>query len=316
MLSNDPDQPRAWCQAVRLQPWLFSAAAHAALLGALGSSVPSSPQQPLQPPVREGSIVLVARFSDSVECFADERQHVVVRASFESPASSAPELLAPNTLPGPQFPNPHASGTSGLPSAASAATSASVALPATGIRSPSTETHVFGVRGKGSRFVYVFDRSSSMEGAPLAAAKRELIASLQNLQSIHQFQIIFYNQEPQLMPSFRGQAPRMAFGDDPGKRQAATFIGGIMAFGATDHVKALATALRLRPDVIFFLTDADEPQLLPSDFDTIRRLNQGTVINTIEFGVGPPQPRYSFLQQLAAENGGEHGYIDVTRLVR
>jgi hypothetical protein len=40
------------------------------------------------------------------------------------------------------------------------------------------------------------------------------------------------------------------------------------------------------------------------------------VINTIEFGVGPPQPRYSFLQQLAAENGGEHGYTDVTRLVR
>jgi hypothetical protein len=189
-------------------------------------------------------------------------------------------------------------------------------LPAAPIRSQLAETHVFGVRGKGSRFVYLFDRSSSMEGAPLAAAKRELIASLQSLQGIHQFQIIFYNQEPQLMPSFRGPAPRMALADDPGKRQAATFVGGILAFGATDHVKALATALQLRPDVIFFLTDADEPQLQPPDFETIRRINQGTVINTIEFGAGPPQPRYSFLQQLAAQNGGQHGYIDVTRLVR
>jgi hypothetical protein len=72
----------------------------------------------------------------------------------------------------------------------------------------------------------------------------------------------------------------------------------------------------MRPDVIFFLTDADVPQLQPPDFETIRRINQGTVINTIEFGAGPPRPRYSFLQQLAAENGGQHGYIDVTRLER
>jgi hypothetical protein len=178
------------------------------------------------------------------------------------------------------------------------------------------ETQLFGVRGKGSRFVYVFDRSSSMEGAPLVAAKRELIASLQSLQSMHQFQIIFYHQEPQLMPAFRGQSRQMVFADEPGKRQAATFIGGIFAYGATDHMHALATALQMRPDVIFFLTDADEPQLRTEDFDKIRRLNQGTVINAIEFGHGPPKTRFSFLQQLAAANGGHHTYVDVTRLPR
>jgi len=33
-------------------------------------------------------------------------------------------------------------------------------------------------------------------------------------------------------------------------------------------------------------------------------------------GIGLPQPRFNFLQQLAAENGGQHTYLDVTRLGR
>jgi hypothetical protein len=48
----------------------------------------------------------------------------------------------------------------------------------------------------------------------------------------------------------------------------------------------------------------------------LRRLNRGTVINTIEFGAGPPAANYNFLQQLAAENHGQHAYVDVSRLVR
>jgi hypothetical protein len=51
------------------------------------------------------------------------------------------------------------------------------------------ETQFFGLSGKGSRFVYVFDRSLSMQGQPLAAAKRELLASLSHLERVHQFQI-------------------------------------------------------------------------------------------------------------------------------
>ena len=62
-----------------------------------------------------------------------------------------------------------------------------------------TSTGVFGVEGEGSKFVYVFDRSGSMQGfqgRPLAAAKRELITSLESLESVHQFQVIFYNERP------------------------------------------------------------------------------------------------------------------------
>ena len=59
-----------------------------------------------------------------------------------------------------------------------------------------TTTEVFGIQGTGTNFVYVFDRSGSMGGfggRPLAAAKAELIDSLDSIGPNQQFQIIFYN---------------------------------------------------------------------------------------------------------------------------
>jgi hypothetical protein len=179
------------------------------------------------------------------------------------------------------------------------------------------EIQVFGIKGKGTRFVYVFDRSASMsqfEGRPLAAAKRELIASLQMLKAVHQFQIIFFNERPRLMNLVRDQAPQMVFGDDQGQRQAESFIDTITADGGTDRVQALRLALRMNPDVIFFLSDADKPLLGADDLAAIQRLNRGTVIHAIEFGIGPKPAGENFMHRLAAGNAGEHAYVDVTRL--
>jgi hypothetical protein len=179
------------------------------------------------------------------------------------------------------------------------------------------ETTVFGVRGRGSRFVYVFDRSASMsgyEGRPLAGAKRELLASLRQLDSIHQFQVVFYNEKPLLMNLIPGQQPQLVFGDTQGKRLAEQFIAGVRADGGTRHLDALLQALQLRPDVIFFLTDADEPRLSDVELRKIYDRNRGTAINTIEFGSGSASGSYTFLQKLAEQNNGKHVYVDVTSL--
>ncbi len=263
-------------------------------------------------------IVLTARWGSEAES--------VARVSFNSSTNRAPELLPPPatqhfdsqvapaaaSLPIPATPQPPAA----RPSPATAAPYANHAPP-TGAHGPlATETQLFGVRSRGAKFVYVFDRSASMEGSPLSAAKRELNASLNHLDRVHQFQIIFYNQEPQLMPEFRASSPRMVFADEQGKRLAASFIGGIFADGGTEHLRSLKMALALRPDVIFFLTDASEPQMRPDELAAVRRLNQGTRINTIEFGVGEPKVAINFLHRLADENGGQHAYIDVQRFWR
>jgi VWA domain-containing protein len=165
-------------------------------------------------------------------------------------------------------------------------------------------TQVFGVTASGSSFVYVFDRSLSMQGPALAAAKRELLASLSHLKPVQQFQIIFYNEKPKIMPP----GP-LLFADDNGRRQAESFVGGITAAGGTDHVQALELAIRLQPDVIFLLTDADEPPLSTRDLKAIHQKNSA-IINVIEFKTGSPTAKPSSLRQLADQNRGEYKAID------
>ncbi len=180
-------------------------------------------------------------------------------------------------------------------------------------------TSIFGAEGTGNKLVYVFDRSASTDGyqgRPLAAAKRELIASLDDLQDIHQFQIVFYNERPTVFNPSYPQPPRMLFGDSPTKRLAKNFVRGIVSAGSTRHLEALKLALGMRPDVIFFLTDAGEPQLSANQVDEVRQRNLrvGAQINTIEFGAGPNPGGRNFLVRLADENGGQYVYVDVTRL--
>jgi hypothetical protein len=176
-------------------------------------------------------------------------------------------------------------------------------------------TSIFGVPGEGYKFAYVFDRSGSTGGPrnTLAAAKAQLIASLDNLDSVHQFLIIFYNERP-LVFSPTGQAGRLVFATEQNKELARRFILSITPDGGTRHDEALMLALKMQPDVIFFLTDGDDPKLLPHQLDKIRRYAGGIQINAVEFGVGPPSKDESFMVQLARDNAGKYGYVDVTRL--
>ena len=181
------------------------------------------------------------------------------------------------------------------------------------------QTSLFGSHGTGMKFVYLFDRSNSMndfEGRPLSGAKRELIASLADLDRIHQFQIVFYNDRLAVFNPHYPQSPRMEFGDATTKRRAEEFVRRMEAGGGTRHMEALKLALGMRPDVIFFVTDAGEPRLTAKELEDILRRNErvGARINAIEFGVGPNPGGTNFLVQLAEQNHGEHVYVDVTKL--
>ena len=198
--------------------------------------------------------------------------------------------------------------------------------PASGTRSPQDDpsiyadpegrarTSMFGVSGVGFKFVYVLDRSASMGGSgqvALKAVKVELRKSLDRLDTVHQFQIIFYNEKPAIFnPS--GTPGRLAFANQANKDRAVRFIESIAADGNTRHDEALKLAVKLRPDVIFFLTDGDDPKLTRRELDTIQRMAGGITVNTIEFGPGP-QPEKSFLATLAEENGGQYVYVDLSK---
>ena len=84
---------------------------------------------------------------------------------------------------------------------------------------------MFGLSGEGYKFVYVFDRSGSMGGdgsASLKAVKAELRASLKSLDTVHQFQIVFYNHRPVVFNP-GGTPGKLVFGTEQNKAAVERF---------------------------------------------------------------------------------------------
>jgi hypothetical protein len=185
---------------------------------------------------------------------------------------------------------------------------------ATGAENDYAHVTVFGIEAKGSKFVYVFDRSGSMEGAPLAAAKKQLLESLQPLGETQQFEILFFNHRVQMFDSSSG-AKRTTFATDRNKQLATEFVQRISADGGTDRFLALRRALALQPDVIFFLSDEDKP-MPAKELGEIAASNErvGAQICAIEFGRGEKPPADSSMAELAQSNNGKYVYVDVDKL--
>lgn len=301
--------------------WVVSVALHATLFAALGITLEFTPEGSAEETLRDVGIVL-KKTEDGVPEY-DGEDDVLTKDSGEAVQEALAETIADG---------PPSDLTAALPSAEDwlgAEQTEPGALDAGELlgdgdvqripRKGDTRTQVFGVTGEGTKFVYVFDRSGSMERSlgpsPLKAAKDQLLASLQSLDANHQFQILFYNQEP-IMFSPAGRGETMVFADEGMKREAEQFLNGIAAVGATTgREEALLKALRLQPDVVFFLSDVDNP-LLPRQLEKIRRRNNGrTCINTIEFDRGPEKlGGANFLKQLAADSGGRYIYVDISKL--
>jgi hypothetical protein len=177
-------------------------------------------------------------------------------------------------------------------------------------------TSMFGIEAEGYKFVYVLDRSASMGGpgaAALKAAKAELIASLNNLERTHQFQIVVYNDRPTMFNP-TGDPQRAVFATEQNKEEAAKFIESIAPFGGTQHDDALVMAVKLCPNVIFWLTDADDPKLGAAKQERVNRMAAGITIHAVEFGGGPQADANNFLVKIARESGGKHAYVDVSKL--
>ena len=303
---------------------MMSVALHMVFLVVLMLTIRVVPRGAAVTADRTAGIVLAKRTADRVEYFDSESEAEVDTEEFS--ALTTTEVPLPNReslsrsldnelpqLGRAQLPPQTDSGL--LPDASEF----TAGRPAPKRIGKSIQTSVFGVTGTGTKFVYVFDRSGSMgefNSRPLIAAKTELIASLEELDDIHQFQIIFYNEEPAVF-KVSGDTARMWWGNQRGKTLAKRFVRAISAVGGTEHTAALQMALRLKPDIIFFLTDANEPRLSQLELDQIRRLNSSTTaIHTIEFGFGLGSSRDNFLKRLARENGGRYVYVDIAVLGR
>jgi hypothetical protein len=166
---------------------------------------------------------------------------------------------------------------------------------------------LFAVTAEGRSVVYVIDRSLSMGlNGGLAAAKREVLASLGQLPPGTRFQLVFYNRDSECL-RLEGAAGLLPV--NPSTRaSAARFLEALRASGSTDHLEALKRALAMQPDVVFLVTDADD--LTPDQVRIVTNWNQGrTAIHAIELSARDAGPAESPLTQLARANGGTYRLV-------
>jgi hypothetical protein len=174
------------------------------------------------------------------------------------------------------------------------------------------QVSLFGLKGEGSKIVYVLDRSGSTDGKIISAAKTEILASIEHIDDVHQFQLVVYNERPQKFNP-AGSNGQLAFGTDANREEVKKFLAGISGDGGTDHAAALSMAIRMHPDVIFLLSDGDDPKLTDRDLQRIDRIGAGIIINTVQFGEDH-KLEHGFMEKLAKQSGGEYKFVDTTKL--
>ena len=332
------DWLRPHLQWVTLPSWLLSLVVHAATIAlcVFISQTPSC-RSDIQGDGGEsfrevGIYVPAAEAQDAPSEPAQTVPELAAAESIESPVPVLDEPPAPLALP--EISSRPVLGAGGVPSIggppilspAPAQTSAARASGARRIPEPGgggRETSLFGASDRGSKFVYVIDRSWSMEGegigvTPMSMAKTELIASISRLDETQQFQIVMYNEAPTVLVADNGRFDYF-FGTDVQRLDAVRQMSLVQPTGGTSHFPALKRALELAPDVVFFLTDGQEPALSAKELNQLSRLGRGARIHCIEFGKGPPIAGFgvglpgNWLKKLASANEGTYVYHDVSR---
>jgi hypothetical protein len=169
---------------------------------------------------------------------------------------------------------------------------------------PGTAMDLFPVEAGCKTVVYVIDRSGSMGlNGGLAVAKLELLASLDHLGPEVRFQVILYNRSSE--PLLIGGRTDLVPATPENKRQVTRYLTDLEADGATRHEQALHRALVLRPDVIFFLTDAED--LGDDEIRAVTQMNHShTAIHAVRLTSSRHNQDDTPLRTLALANHGTY----------
>ncbi len=164
----------------------------------------------------------------------------------------------------------------------------------------------YGISATGQSFVFVVDRSMSMDGQKWLSAQTELIRSISELSTEQSFFVNFFNHESTPIFNLKGKRERLLVASPEEIEKAREWIYEIGPFGNTSPIDSMKQALRLNPDVIFLLSDGI---FRDGTLEYLRSHNQdrGTgkpniVVHTIAYG---DQAGAALLEQISIENGGK-----------
>lgn len=175
----------------------------------------------------------------------------------------------------------------------------------------------FGTRARGKSFAFVVDISGSMtsalpqppsrdrrrrekEEAPVSRwqkAREEMLQAIDAMTENQSFAVMLYNDS--YVPFVRdGRPAGMMRATQHNKDDVRAWLNQINAAGGTEPELSLHEALKLEPEVVFFLTDGIIPA---ATRETAKRSNiSETVIHTTCIGA----PENTILQLIANDHGG------------
>ncbi len=162
-------------------------------------------------------------------------------------------------------------------------------------------------QSRGARsIIFVCDGTGSMINK-IAQLKIELNRTIHRLKPIQSFNVIFYQDEKVLKLS----DDKLLAANAANIRKAETWLGDIIIMGGTDPVPALTAALRAKPQLVYFLTDAADFPDVKAVQNVFARLNADhqTKVNTILFVESKEEQRANkesepLMQGISAANGG------------
>jgi hypothetical protein len=178
-----------------------------------------------------------------------------------------------------------------------------------------------GLDGGGNHFVYLVDSSNSMK--KFNDARTELLRSIDSLKPDQRFYVVFYDENPKYMRvTSPSQSDSSSVYATPENKQAMRrWAMAVQQARGQSPPDVLKFAFKLRPDVIFLLSDGE----FTAQTETVIRENNRqenlfgesgpiSIIHTIRYpGVSTTEGRQAEvqMQRIAAENGGQYRNVEI-----
>ncbi len=162
----------------------------------------------------------------------------------------------------------------------------------------------FGLAAEGDRYVYVVDCSGSMSGERFEAATREIVRSTRELLPEQEFYVIFFSDEAYPMFSPASAESGMLKAVPGNLNKLAEWVDDFSVKGGTDPSDAMDLALRLKPDVVFMLTDGGFSSAVATEVE--QKNTSGAAIFTVAF---KSRSGETLLHRIANENSGKYHFV-------
>lgn len=307
------DDEEAEEESRRAKPaaWLVSAIAHVAILVAL-ALIGLQTQRPKDQVALSGSATEANEVS--METFEIESSEPETEPTEVTPSETEYEISPVGELAATEFkldappapPSPAAQSISSASSKSSAAMS---------LKSDSKSKIQFcGVEGGGNHFVYLVDSSGSM-GEGFESARAELLASIDVLKADQRFYVVFFDADSDYMrlSDVNQDESRSVYATTENKQKLRRWAMRISMDRGKAPYDPLRFALKLKPDVIFLLSDGEFPQgiedLLTEENKVTNLFGESypvSIVHTIGYHSKEGESR---MRRIAEKNKGQYRYV-------